>query len=163
MAMALRPDEQARLTVTPEVVIGSPAINAAPRATLPDAATQPATTSSTSDGSTFDRFTACSTACARIAMLDVLLNPPLAAFASPVRAYETTTASRTGYSFRCSIHLRRRRDSDTHIQSLVRHMLGSAPRRNREHGIHLLWRYNRDTGGDQLPNLPVLLHNEHDS
>src|SRR5665213_1886734 len=94
MAMALRPDEQARFTVTPDVVTGRPASSAAARATLPDAATQPETTSSTSFGSTFERFTACSMAAPRMVMFEVLLNPPLPALARPVRAYETTTASR---------------------------------------------------------------------
>ncbi len=42
MAMAFSPEEQARLTVTPEVVTGSPASSAAARPTLPLAATQPA-------------------------------------------------------------------------------------------------------------------------
>ena len=53
---------------------------------LPDDATQPDTTSSTSFASTFERFTACSMAWPSISMFDVLLNPPRAAFASPVRA-----------------------------------------------------------------------------
>src|ERR1700742_2797650 len=92
--MALRPDEQARCTVTPEVVIGRPASRAAPRATLPEAATQPATTSSISSGAALERSTAYFTAWLSIAMFEVLLKPPRAAFARPVRAYETITASR---------------------------------------------------------------------
>src|SRR5665213_1490215 len=98
MAMALRPDEQARFTVTPDVVTGRPASRAAARATLPDAATQPETTSSTSSGSTFERFTACSMAAPKMVMFEVLLKPPRPAFAKPVRAYETTTASRIVFS-----------------------------------------------------------------
>src|SRR6185295_468946 len=92
--MALRPEEQARLTVTPEVVIGRPAKSAAARPTLPEAATQPATTSSTSFGSTFERATAWRIASPKIFTFEVLLKPPRCDLARPVRAYETMTASR---------------------------------------------------------------------
>ena len=71
---------------SPEVVTGRPASSAAARATLPCAATQPATTSSTSAGSTVERLTACSMAWPRMLMLGVLLKPPRTALARPVRA-----------------------------------------------------------------------------
>ena len=86
MAMAFSPDEQARCSVMPEVVTGSPASSAAARATLPDAATQPAITSSTSAGSTLARCTAWRMAWPSMVMLGVLLKPPRAALARPVRA-----------------------------------------------------------------------------
>jgi len=85
-AMAFRPEEQARLSVMPEVVTGRPASSAAARATLPDAATQPAITSSTSAGSTSARRTAWRMAWPSMVMLGVWLKPPRAALARPVRA-----------------------------------------------------------------------------
>jgi len=85
-AMAFRPDEQARWMVAPAVVTGRPASMAAARATLPCAATWPATTSSTSAGSTPLRCTACWIAWPSMVMLDVLLKPPRPALARPVRA-----------------------------------------------------------------------------
>ena len=63
MAIACRPEEQNRFTVTPAVVTGSPALIAAWRAMLlpvaPSGRAQPRITSSTSPGSTRARVTAC--------------------------------------------------------------------------------------------------------
>ena len=71
---------------TPEVVIGSPARRAALRPVFPEPATCPATTSSTSPGSSFARETACLIAWASIVTAGVMLKPPRADLASPVRA-----------------------------------------------------------------------------
>src|SRR3982751_704699 len=66
MAMVCRPDEQKRLTVAPETVIGKSAIRAIWRAMLapvaPSGFAHPMRTSSTSPGSMPARCTACLTA-----------------------------------------------------------------------------------------------------
>src|SRR6202012_572866 len=95
MPMVCRPDEQKRFTVTPEVVIGRPARRPAWRAMLPPPwATLPMNTSSTDSGSMPALATACFTEWAAIETVGVMLNPPRADLARPVRAYETITASR---------------------------------------------------------------------
>src|SRR6185312_4755085 len=99
MAIDCRPDEQKRLMVTPEVVIGRPDSSAAVRPRLPaPCATLPMKQSSTASFSTFALSTACFTAWAAIVTVGVMLNPPRADLARPVRAYETTTASRINLS-----------------------------------------------------------------
>jgi hypothetical protein len=86
-AMVLRPEEQKRLTVEPEVVIGMPASSATWRPRLPaPCATLPMITSSIAAGSRPDLATACFTAWAPIDMVGVMLNPPRPDLARPVRA-----------------------------------------------------------------------------
>ena len=87
MAMVCRPEEQKRLTVTPEVVIGRPASRPAWRPMLPAPwATLPMKTSSTASGSTPALATACFTAWAAMDTVGVMLKPPLPDLARPVRA-----------------------------------------------------------------------------
>src|SRR5689334_10278270 len=93
--MALSPEEQWRWTVAPAVVTGSPASRPDRRARFPAPwAPWPRYTSSTASGSTPDFSTADEMAWAAIDIAGVMLNPPRPALARPVRAYDTTTASR---------------------------------------------------------------------
>src|SRR5579871_2782079 len=101
--MVCRPDEQKRLTVTPETLTGAPARIAETRATLepvvPSGAAQPRITSSTSPRSTLARSAACLITCAPISAPCVSLKMPRNALPIGVRAVETITASAIGVSF----------------------------------------------------------------
>src|SRR5258707_900655 len=114
MAIDCRPEEQKRLMVTPEVVIGSPASSDDSRAMLPPPAWMlPTKTSSTASFSTPERWTAWSMVWAIMVMAGVMLNPPRPVLARPVRAYETTTASRIlVFSLRFAGTLARTRGAD---------------------------------------------------
>src|SRR5260221_13197448 len=95
MAMDCKPEEQKRLIVTPEVVIGRPASRAALRPRFPAPwATLPMKQSSTAAASTPDFSTACFTACAAMETVGVMLKPPRPDLGMPGGAYETTTPSR---------------------------------------------------------------------
>ena len=97
-ATACKPDAQNLFMVAPDVEAGNPAHKAAflpifmPVAPSPNP--QPAITSSTSLGSIFALWTACSIACPSIAAPCVLLNPPLKDLARPVLAVEAMTTVR---------------------------------------------------------------------
>ena len=95
--MVCRPDEQKRLTVTPETLTGAPARIAETRATLepvvPSGAAQPRITSSTSPRSTLARSAACLMTCAPMSAPWVSLKMPRNALPIGVRAVETMTAS----------------------------------------------------------------------
>ena len=95
--MVCRPDEQKRLTVTPETLTGAPARIAETRATLepvvPSGAAQPRITSSTSARSTLARSAACLMTCAPMSAPWVSLKMPRNALPIGVRAVETMTAS----------------------------------------------------------------------
>ena len=95
--MVCRPDEQKRLTVTPETLTGAPARIAETRATLepvvPSGAAQPRITSSTSPSSTLARSAACLITCAPMSAPCVSLKMPRNALPIGVRAVETMTAS----------------------------------------------------------------------
>ena len=86
-ATACKPDAQKLLMVAPDVDGGSPAHNAAFRPMFipvaPSPNPQPAMTSSTSLGSTFALWTACSMACPNIAAPWVLLKPPRRTWPGP--------------------------------------------------------------------------------
>ena len=101
--MVCRPDEQKRLTVTPETLTGAPARIAETRATLepvvPSGAAQPRITSSTSARSILARSAACLMTWAPRSAPWVSLNTPRKAFPIGVRAVETMTASAIGFSF----------------------------------------------------------------
>jgi hypothetical protein len=94
--MVCRPDEQKRLTVTPEAVTGRPAFSAIWRAMLlpvaPSGVAQPMMTSSTSAASMPARCTACCTAWPPSVAPWVMLKAPFQLLASGVRAVETITA-----------------------------------------------------------------------
>ena len=96
VAMVCRPDEQKRLMVMPEVVIGRPARSAIWRAMLepvaPSGVAQPMITSSTEAGSMPARCTACCTAWPPSVAPCVMLKAPFQLLASGVRAVETMTA-----------------------------------------------------------------------
>ncbi|MCY1552086.1 hypothetical protein D9M68_884610 [compost metagenome] len=96
IAMVCRPDEQKRLTVMPEVVMGRPARNAIWRAMLapvaPSGLAQPMMTSSTSAASMPARCTACCTAWPPSVAPWVMLKAPFQLLARGVRAVETMTA-----------------------------------------------------------------------
>src|SRR5260221_865527 len=96
-AMACRPDEQKRLTVTPGTLTGRPARIADRRAIFCPVArsgmAQPITTSSTSPGSTPARSTACLTTWPPSTAPWVMLKAPRKALPIGVRAVETITAS----------------------------------------------------------------------
>jgi hypothetical protein len=97
MEMVCRPEEQKRLTVTPETLTGAPARIAETRATLepvvPSGAAQPRITSSTSPSSTLARSAACLITCAPMSAPWVSLKMPRNALPIGVRAVETITAS----------------------------------------------------------------------
>src|SRR5215213_3317761 len=92
-----RPEEQKRLTVTPETLTGAPARIAETRATLepvvPSGAAQPRITSSTSPSSTLARSAACLMTWAPMSAPWVSLKTPRKALPIGVRAVETMTAS----------------------------------------------------------------------
>ena len=96
IAMVCRPLEQKRLTVTPPVVIGSPAASAIWRAMLlpvaPSGVAQPISTSSTAAGSMPARSTAALTAKPPSVAPWVMLKAPFQLLARGVRAVETMTA-----------------------------------------------------------------------
>ena len=96
-AIELRPEEQKRLTVKPDVVTGQPAQIAERRPMFmpvaPSGLPQPIATSSTSPGSMPARSMACLTAWPAIAAPCVMLKPPRPDLARPVRAVDTMTAS----------------------------------------------------------------------
>src|SRR5215475_1140416 len=96
-AMVCRPDEQKRLTVTPDTVTGRPARIADRRAIFCPVArsgmAQPITTSSTSPGSRPARSTACLTTWPPSTAPWVMLKAPRNALPIGVRAVETMTAS----------------------------------------------------------------------
>src|SRR5580765_4540888 len=117
MAMVCRPEEQKRLTVTPETVTGRPARVAIWRAMLPPVApsgvAQPMITSSTSAGASFARSTAAFTAWPPIVAPCVMLSAPRQLLQSGVRAVETITASVIEFpSFFRELHQERRRFPD---------------------------------------------------
>ena len=95
-AMVCKPEEQKRLTVMPEVVMGKPARKATWRAIFapvaPSGVAQPMMTSSTSAPSMPARLTACSTACPPNVAPCVILKEPFQLLARGVRAVETITA-----------------------------------------------------------------------
>ncbi len=99
IAIAFRPEEQKRLTVSPDTLTGQPARLAMIRAMLlpvaPSGSAQPITTSSTADGSTFARSSAALTTCPPSVAPWLMLKAPRQLFASGVRAVETITASRS--------------------------------------------------------------------
>src|SRR6266404_1213891 len=99
--MVCRPDEQKRLTVTPDTLTGAPARIAETRATLepvvPSGAAQPRITSSTSASSTLARSAACLMTCAPMSAPWVSLKMPRNALPIGVRAVETMTASAMGF------------------------------------------------------------------
>ena len=101
--MVCRPEEQKRLTVTPDTLTGAPARIAETRATLepvvPSGAAQPRITSSTSPSSTLARSAACLITCAPMSAPCVSLKMPRNALPIGVRAVETMTASAIGLSF----------------------------------------------------------------
>ena len=85
--MVFSPEEQKRLTVTPEVVMGMPASRATWRPRLPaPCATLPMMQSSIAEASRPDLATACFTAWAPMVMVGVMLKPPRPDLARPVRA-----------------------------------------------------------------------------
>src|SRR5690606_23673549 len=96
VAMVCRPDEQKRLMVMPEVVIGQPARSAIWRALLepvpPSGLAQPITTSSTSPAPRPARAMACCTAWPQSVARCGMLKAPLQLLASGARAVETMTA-----------------------------------------------------------------------
>src|SRR6266853_1732308 len=96
-AMVCRPEEQKRLTVTPDTVTGRPARIADRRAMFCPVArsgmAQPIITSSTSPGSTPERATACLTTWPPSTAPWVMLKAPRNALPIGVRAVETMTAS----------------------------------------------------------------------
>src|SRR5580658_3335765 len=102
MLMAMRPELQKRLIVSPGTVTGNPARMAASRAMLwpvaPSGLAQPRITSSTSPGSSFARSTAFWMTWPAKSAPWVLLKAPRAALPMGVRAVETTTASLMGLS-----------------------------------------------------------------
>src|SRR6478736_9817312 len=104
VAMVCRPDEQKRLMVMPDVVIGRPARSAIWRAMLepvaPSGVAQPMITSSTVAGSMPARCTACCTAWPPSVAPCVMLKAPFQLLASGVRAVETMTAVVMGCSWR---------------------------------------------------------------
>ena len=95
-AMVCRPDEQKRLTVMPETVMGRPALSAIWRAMLapvaPSGLAQPMITSSTSAASMPARCTACCTAWPPSVAPWVMLKAPFQLLVRGVRAVETMTA-----------------------------------------------------------------------
>ena len=103
IAIVCRPDEQKRLTVTPDMVTGQPAISAIWRAMFwpvaPSGVAQPISTSSTSPASMPARSIAAFTASPPIVAPWVMLSAPFQDLARPVRAVETMTASRISDSF----------------------------------------------------------------
>src|SRR5438105_6972333 len=104
MAMALSPDEQKRLIVSPATLTGSPARMADTRAMLcpcvPCGWPQPRITSSTSLGSSCGTLPSASLMqWAARSEGSVMLNEPRCDLASGVRELATTTASLMGYPF----------------------------------------------------------------
>ncbi len=103
IAIVCRPDEQNRLTVTPETVIGQPAISAIWRAMFspvaPSGVAQPISTSSTSPASMPARSIAAFTATPAHRGAVGHVQRALQDLARPVRAVETMTASRISDSF----------------------------------------------------------------
>src|SRR5712664_760436 len=97
IAMVCSPEEQKRLTVTPQTVTGMPARIAIWRAMLepvaPSGVAQPITTSSTSAGSSCARSSAAFTAWPPMVAPCVMLSAPRQLLQSGVRAVETITAS----------------------------------------------------------------------
>ena len=97
-AIACRPEEQKRLTVTPDTDTGNPARSAACRAMLapvaPSGRPQPITTSSTLAGSMPARSTAALMTWPPIVAPWVMLRAPRQLRVSGVRAVETMRASR---------------------------------------------------------------------
>ena len=95
-AMACRPEEQKRLMVSPETVIGQPARSAIWRAMLapvaPSGVAQPMITSSTSPASMPARAIACCTAWPPSVAPCVRLNAPFQLLVSGVRAVDTINA-----------------------------------------------------------------------
>src|SRR5690242_15407351 len=100
MLIAMRPELQKRLIVSPGTVTGSPARIAASRAMLwpvaPSGLAQPRMTSSTSPGATLARSTAFWMTCPAMVAPWVLLKAPRTALPMGVRAVETMTASLIG-------------------------------------------------------------------
>src|SRR3954470_18787053 len=96
MAIVCSPDEQKRLTVMPDTVIGRSAISAIWRAMFapvaPSGFAQPMSTSSMAPGSIPARCTACLTAWPPKVAPCVMLKAPFQLLASGVRAVETMTA-----------------------------------------------------------------------
>src|SRR2546425_4742963 len=104
MAMALSPDEQKRLMVSPATLTGSPARMADTRAMLcpwvPCGWPQPRITSSTSLGSSWGTLPSASLMqWAARSEGSVMLNEPRCDLASGVRELATTTASLMGWPF----------------------------------------------------------------
>src|SRR5690349_7605546 len=111
MAMVCRPEEQKRLTVAPDTVIGRSAISAIWRAMLapvaPSGLAQPMSTSSMAPGSMPARCTACLTAWPPSVAPCVMLNAPFQLLVRGVRAVETITALVMVLPFRDGSGLRR--------------------------------------------------------
>src|SRR5882672_2435563 len=113
-AIVCSPDEQKRLIVAPGTETGQPARSAIWRAMFqpvaPSGSAQPIITSSISAGSTPARAIVWRTTCPPSVAPCDMLNAPRQDFASPVRAVETTTASRIErLSFGCEARKQRRR------------------------------------------------------
>src|SRR5258707_138403 len=96
VAMVCRPEEQKRLMVMPDAVMGRPALSAIWRAMFmpvaPSGLAQPMITSSTAAGSMPARCTACCTAWPPSVAPWVMLKEPFQLLARGVRAVETITA-----------------------------------------------------------------------